>query len=155
VADEPINLPIIDIGVYILYSSELVVYVGYSSEGPYSRIASALRSFGKKYSITSIEFRRCADKSEAIALESSLISLLKPAENGRKRARPRTSEQGTVVRLARQAAGLTLAELGRSCGYSAAQVSRYERGITPLTDVAQLRIFSQVLGIPPQKLGLA
>jgi hypothetical protein len=35
------------------------------------------------------------------------------------------------------------------------QVSRYERGITPLTDVAVLRRFARALGIPPDQLGLA
>ena len=54
----------------------------------------------------------------------------------------------------RPAAGLTLAELGRRCGYSASQVSRYERGVQPLTDITLLRRFSQVLAIPPQAFGL-
>lgn len=153
---ERIVIPIIDIGVYVLYSGERVAYVGYSAEGPYARIASAIRSFGKKYEITSIDFHPCADKSEATALETSLINQLKPAENGqRRRPRTRTTEYGSAIRLARVAAGLTLAELGRSCGYSAAQISRLERGIAPLTNVPQLRLLSRVLEIPPQELGLA
>ena len=41
-------------------------------------------------------------------------------------------EPGAIVRSARKAEGLTLAELGRRTGYSAAQVSRLERGIAPL-----------------------
>ncbi len=61
---------------------------------------------------------------------------------------------GAIVRAARLAAGLTLAELGRRCGYSASQVSRYERGVQPLTDIILLRRFSQVLAIPPQAFGL-
>jgi transcriptional regulator with XRE-family HTH domain len=63
-------------------------------------------------------------------------------------------DAGAIVRAARLTAGLTLADLGRRCGYSASQVSRYERGITPLTDITLLRRFSQVLAIPPQVLGL-
>jgi transcriptional regulator with XRE-family HTH domain len=63
-------------------------------------------------------------------------------------------DAGAIVRAARLAAGLTLADLGRRCGYSASQVSRYERGIQPLTDITLLRRFSQVLAIPPQVFGL-
>ena len=63
-------------------------------------------------------------------------------------------DAGAIVRAARLAAGLTLADLGRRCGYSASQVSRYERGIQPLTDIPLLRRFSQVLAVPPQVLGL-
>jgi transcriptional regulator with XRE-family HTH domain len=62
---------------------------------------------------------------------------------------------GAVVRAARVAQGLTLVELGRRTGYSAAQVSRYERGLAPLTDIAVLRRFAEALEIAPQVLGLA
>jgi transcriptional regulator with XRE-family HTH domain len=62
---------------------------------------------------------------------------------------------GAVIRAARLAAGLTLAELGQRCGYSASQVSRYERGIQPLTDITLLHRFAGALAIPPQILGLA
>jgi transcriptional regulator with XRE-family HTH domain len=62
---------------------------------------------------------------------------------------------GEVVRAARRRSGLTLAELGARTGYSAAQVSRYERGVTPLTDVGVLRLFASALDIPPPALGLA
>ena len=62
---------------------------------------------------------------------------------------------GAVVRGARTAKGLTLAELGRRTGYSAAQISRYERGLAPLTDIAVLRRFADALEIAPQVLGLA
>ena len=48
----------------------------------------------------------------------------------------------------------TLAELGQRCGYSASQISRYERGIQPLTDITLLRRFAGALAIPPQILGL-
>ncbi|MDX6395869.1 MAG: hypothetical protein QOJ73_6932 [Streptosporangiaceae bacterium] len=62
---------------------------------------------------------------------------------------------GAIVRTARQAQGLTLACLGERTGYSAAQVSRYERGIAPLTDVVVLRRFAAALAIPPHLFGLA
>jgi len=60
-----------------------------------------------------------------------------------------------IVRAVRRALGLTLAELGKRTGYSAAQVSRYERGVTPLTDIGVLRSFAAALSIPPHILGLA
>jgi transcriptional regulator with XRE-family HTH domain len=63
-------------------------------------------------------------------------------------------DAGAIVRAARQSAGLTLAELGERCGYSPSQISRYERGIQPLTDVRLLRQFAAALSIPPQHLGL-
>lgn len=62
---------------------------------------------------------------------------------------------GQIVRSARKAANMTLAELGERCGYSAAQVSRYERGLTRLTDITLLRTFAAVLDIPPAALGLS
>ncbi|MGW5689024.1 helix-turn-helix domain-containing protein [Nonomuraea sp. NPDC003754] len=62
---------------------------------------------------------------------------------------------GAIVRKARQAAGLTLAELGSRTGYSASQVSRYERGLAPLTDLLVLRRFAGALNIAPQTFGLA
>jgi transcriptional regulator with XRE-family HTH domain len=61
---------------------------------------------------------------------------------------------GAIVRAARLAAGMTLADLGQRCGYSASQISRYERGVQPLTDITLLRRFARVLAIPPQVLGL-
>ncbi|MFI0421217.1 multiprotein-bridging factor 1 family protein [Spongiactinospora sp. 9N601] len=61
---------------------------------------------------------------------------------------------GTIVRKARQAAGLTLAELGVRTGYSASQVSRYERGLAPLTDLLVLRRFAAALNIAPHAFGL-
>jgi transcriptional regulator with XRE-family HTH domain len=62
---------------------------------------------------------------------------------------------GAIVRSARAARGLTLADLGRRTGYSAAQVSRFERGLAPLTDIAVLRLFADALAISPQLLGLS
>jgi transcriptional regulator with XRE-family HTH domain len=49
---------------------------------------------------------------------------------------------------------MTLAELGHRTGYSASQVSRYERGIAPLTDMTVLRRFADALALPPQTFGL-
>jgi hypothetical protein len=45
---------------------------------------------------------------------------------------------GALVRAARVAQGLSLAELGARVSYSASQISRYERGLTPLTNVTVL-----------------
>jgi len=63
-------------------------------------------------------------------------------------------EPGTVVRIARTAAGWTQAELGQRCGYSASQVSRWETGRLPLRDVALLRTLVDVLDLPPEVFGL-
>ena len=62
---------------------------------------------------------------------------------------------GAIVRGIRTARGMTLAELGKRTGYSAAQISRLERGIAPLTDIAVLRRFATALEIAPETLGLA
>jgi transcriptional regulator with XRE-family HTH domain len=51
-------------------------------------------------------------------------------------------------------ARLTLADLGHRCGYSASQISRYERGVQPLTDVELLRLFANALAIPHEVFGL-
>ncbi|MEV0407689.1 helix-turn-helix transcriptional regulator [Actinoallomurus sp. NPDC050550] len=63
-------------------------------------------------------------------------------------------DAGAIVRSTRHAHGLTLAELGRRTGYSASQVSRYERGLVPLTDTMVLRRFATALALPPQAFGL-
>ena len=62
---------------------------------------------------------------------------------------------GAIVRAARLRAGLTLADLGHRCGYSASQISRYERGVQRLTDVILLRRFAEALAIPHEAFGLA
>jgi transcriptional regulator with XRE-family HTH domain len=67
---------------------------------------------------------------------------------------PGRRDAGAIVRTARQAEGLTLAELGRRTRYSASQVSRYERGIAPLTDTTVLRRFADALALPPEAFGL-
>lgn len=61
---------------------------------------------------------------------------------------------GVLLRLARTAAGLTLAQAGQLTGYSAATLSRLERGVQPLTDVRVLRRFATALGIPLAAFGL-
>lgn len=61
---------------------------------------------------------------------------------------------GALVRLARTAADLTLAEVGRRVGYSASALSRIERGHQPLTDITVLRRFAAALDIPPAMFGL-
>lgn len=64
-------------------------------------------------------------------------------------------DTGEVVRLARRAADITLAELGRQVGYTAASLSRMERGKQPMRDVRLLQNLAVRLGIPPHLLGLA
>lgn len=66
-----------------------------------------------------------------------------------------TATPGEVVRRVRRTQGMTLAKLGSLTGYSAAQVSRLERGKSAMTDVSVLHTFARVLAIPPQALGLA
>jgi transcriptional regulator with XRE-family HTH domain len=78
-----------------------------------------------------------------------------PASRSPDASMPAWREAGAIVRAARLRAGLTLADLGRQCGYSVSQVSRYERGVQPLTDVTLLRRFADLLAIPPEALGLA
>ncbi|MFG2052820.1 helix-turn-helix domain-containing protein [Micromonospora sp. NPDC048930] len=61
---------------------------------------------------------------------------------------------GTLLRVARTAARLTLIEAGQRCGYSAATLSRIERGRQRLTDVTVLRRLSAIFDIPPDLFGL-
>ncbi|MFF7402430.1 helix-turn-helix domain-containing protein [Streptomyces murinus] len=62
---------------------------------------------------------------------------------------------GERVRRKRRAQGMSLVQLGARTGYSAAQVSRLERGKSPMTDIDMLRRFAHALDISPQDLGLA
>ena len=62
---------------------------------------------------------------------------------------------GPLIRRVRQARGLTLAELGDLCGYSASTMSRLERGHQPLRDIVVLASIAGALGIAPEALGLA
>ncbi len=61
---------------------------------------------------------------------------------------------GAVIRIARTAAGWSQAELGRRCGYSTSQISRWETGRLPLRDVTILRTLAGVLDLPPEIFGL-
>ncbi|MFH8991435.1 helix-turn-helix domain-containing protein [Streptomyces sp. NPDC017940] len=49
---------------------------------------------------------------------------------------------------------MTLAQLGEKTGHSAAQVSRYERGIAPMNDVDVRRRFADALELPHEAFGL-
>lgn len=62
---------------------------------------------------------------------------------------------GALLRVARIAARLTLSEAGERCGYSAATLSRIERGRQRLTDVTVLRRLAAAFDIPPELFGLA
>ncbi|MCQ0023978.1 helix-turn-helix domain-containing protein [Streptomyces somaliensis DSM 40738] len=64
-------------------------------------------------------------------------------------------DAGAIVRLTRRAADITLAELGRQVGYTAASLSRMERGKQPMRDVLLLQRIADCLDIPPYLLGLA
>jgi transcriptional regulator with XRE-family HTH domain/tetratricopeptide (TPR) repeat protein len=63
-------------------------------------------------------------------------------------------DPGMVVRVARTAAGWNQAELGRRCGYSASQVSRWETGRLPLRDTTLLRTLAKILTLHPTVFGL-
>ncbi|MFC3994250.1 helix-turn-helix domain-containing protein, partial [Actinoplanes siamensis] len=67
----------------------------------------------------------------------------------------RDDQPGTVIRLARQAAGLTLDQLGRLYGCSASTMSRIERGGPPGDQVDVRRALADLLGIPHEYVGLA
>jgi len=64
-------------------------------------------------------------------------------------------DTGAVIRLARQAAGLTQRQLGEACGYSQPVVSRIERGHRSAYDIRTLRRFAEALDVSPHILGLA
>ncbi|MFD7061766.1 helix-turn-helix domain-containing protein [Streptomyces sp. NPDC059906] len=64
-------------------------------------------------------------------------------------------DAGAIVRLARRAADITLAALGSQVGYTAASLSRMERGKQPMRDVLLLQSLAACLDIPPHLLGLA
>ncbi|GLW29071.1 helix-turn-helix domain-containing protein [Actinoplanes regularis] len=67
----------------------------------------------------------------------------------------RDDRPGVVFRLARQAAGLTLEQLGRIYGSSASTLSRIERGRNPIDQVDVRRALAHLLGIPGEYVGLA
>lgn len=64
-------------------------------------------------------------------------------------------DAGAIVRLVRRAADITLTELGSQVGYTAASLSRMERGKQPMRDVLLLQQLAACLEIPPHLLGLA
>ncbi|WP_455353535.1 helix-turn-helix domain-containing protein [Streptomyces sp. SYSU K217416] len=64
-------------------------------------------------------------------------------------------DAGAIVRLVRRAADLTQTELGTAVGYTAASISRMERGKQPMRDVVLLGRLATALDIPPHLLGLA
>jgi transcriptional regulator with XRE-family HTH domain len=64
-------------------------------------------------------------------------------------------DYGTVFRTARVAAGLTLQQVGRRAGYSAATLSRLEGGRRRVRDLDELRHWAVVYDIPPHVFGLA
>src|SRR5882762_5872664 len=67
-----------------------------------------------------------------------------------------TGEIGEVVRLARVRAGLSQAELGRACGgYRQSTISRLEAGRVTNPDRRTMARVANVLGIPPEWLGIA
>lgn len=61
---------------------------------------------------------------------------------------------GALIRMARAARNLSLAQAGQMIGYSASTLSRIENGHRKLTDVTQLRRFAAILDIPPHLFGL-
>lgn len=68
--------------------------------------------------------------------------------------RARGVAPGTAIRIARLEAGWSQTELGRRCGYSASQISRWETGTVPLRDIKVLRTVATELGLPPEVFGL-
>ena len=62
---------------------------------------------------------------------------------------------GGIVRLVRQAAGLTLAQVAARLHCSVSTLSRLETGRQPLTNTATLRLLARHLSIPEAMLGLA
>ena len=65
------------------------------------------------------------------------------------------SAPGTVIALARQAHGLSQAELGALAGFSQSAISRMETGGNLGYDIRVLRSLGRLLGVPPRLLGLA
>ncbi len=62
---------------------------------------------------------------------------------------------GAVIALARQAHGLSQAELGALAGFSQSAISRLEAGGSPGFDIRVLKSLGRLLGVPPRLLGLA
>ena len=66
----------------------------------------------------------------------------------------RGGDYGALLRLARQARGLTQAQAGQLAGYSAATISRFETGARRLADIETLRRLAVALNITPELFGL-
>ena len=62
---------------------------------------------------------------------------------------------GAVIALARQAHGLSQAELGAVAGFSQSAISRLESGGNAGFDIRVLKSLGRLLGVPPRLLGLA
>ena len=62
---------------------------------------------------------------------------------------------GAVIALARQAHGLSQAELGALAGFSQSAISRLESGGNLGFDLRVLKSLGRLLGVPPRLLGLA
>jgi len=62
---------------------------------------------------------------------------------------------GALIRMTRTARQHTLVGLGRKVRYSASTLSRIETGQRKLTDVDELRLFANALGIPYHLFGLS
>jgi transcriptional regulator with XRE-family HTH domain len=65
-----------------------------------------------------------------------------------------TGDHATLLRIARTAAGLTLAEAGRLAGYSSSTMSRLETGRRRSYAVGELRRLAKIYGIPLEFVGL-
>lgn len=61
---------------------------------------------------------------------------------------------GALIRMTRTAQRLTLGRVGEMVRCSASTLSRIETGQRKLTDITELRLFAEALGIPPHLFGL-
>ena len=66
----------------------------------------------------------------------------------------RSGDYGALLRLARQARGLTQAQAGQLAGYSAATISRFETRARRLADIETLRRLAAALNVTPELFGL-
>lgn len=71
----------------------------------------------------------------------------RPVDRGTRLGRMDLIRTGVEIRAARVAAGLSLREVGRAVGLSAAQLSRFERGFATGTSVIQTARIGAVVGL--------
>jgi transcriptional regulator with XRE-family HTH domain len=71
----------------------------------------------------------------------------RPIDRGHRSARVDRARAGLEIRTARQAAGRSLEDVGRSSGLSPSQVGRIERGVLPSVSVEQLASVGAVVGL--------